>query len=357
MPFLPSDAPVVSDSGWALVADIGGSNIRLAIAHLGHAMPYRETVCRWPVRDFPGPAAAIDSYLAELAARGLLPERHPACIAICAAGPVKDGQVVLTNHPWRVDLRSLVVSTGAASGLLLNDAQATALAIPRLTEAAARPIGSDHPDAGLHRGTRRPAALISPGTGLGVATLFPSPTTQSVDGEGQAWTVIAGEGGHVTMPPCTDREAEVIRRVRFLYNQHASGEKLISGAGLQTIYETLHILDGRPAITMPPAEITAAARVGQDATAVEAIEMFCVMTATLAGNLALTFGAAGGVYVGGGILAQHPDMLDADAFRERFEAKGRFRGYMRAIPTFLITDPDIALAGLAMAAAGRGHCV
>jgi len=282
----------------------------------------------------------------------------PKKIALCAAGPVtsdggRAGRVDLTNNTWIVDGDEVASALGAQNGLLINDAQATALALPALQIGHCLEIVPSRADT-LEKRERAiaPAALVSPGTGLGVATLFPVPANDRID-----WHVIAGEGGHVTMPACTDREAEVIRRVRFLYKKHASAEKLISGMGLESIYETLHILDGRPATALQAASITKAALAGSDETAIEALEMFCAMLGTIAGNLGLTLNARGGVFIGGGIVPRMTDFLQKSAFRTRFEDKGRLAPYMATLPTYIVTHEDPALLGLARFASGFGHCL
>ena len=130
---------------------------------------------------------------------------------------------------------------------------------------------------------------------------------------------------------------------------HASAERAVSGPGLVNLHTALCELDGAAAEALDAAAISARAQAG-DARAGQAVELFFAFLGTVAGNLALSLGARGGMYIGGGIVPRLGDRIDASPFRERFEAKGRFRDYLRGIPTFVVqasTSP--ALLGAARA--------
>ncbi len=188
---------------------------------------------------------------------------------------------------------------------------------------------------------RSPLGLIGPGTGLGVSGLLPA------DG-GRSAIPINGEGGYVTLAGTTPLEDAVIARLRERFG-HASAERAVSGPGLVNLHTALCELDGAAAEALDAAAISARAQAG-DARAVQAVELFFAFLGTVAGNLALSLGARGGMYIGGGIVPRLGDRIDASAFRERFEAKGRFRDYLRGIPTFVVqasTSP--ALLGAARA--------
>jgi glucokinase len=153
----------------------------------------------------------------------------------------------------------------------------------------------------------------------------------------------------VSLAPANAREDAVVAVLRDRFG-HASAERALSGSGLVNLHYALCVLDGVPTRALQPAEVTADAMSGADARCVEAVDMFFALLGSCAGNLALTLGARGGVYIGGGIPPRLGDWIDRSAFRERFVAKGRFRGYLDAIPTWLIVaDTSPALIGAARA--------
>jgi len=188
-----------------------------------------------------------------------------------------------------------------------------------------------------------PIGLVGPGTGLGVSGLLPG-------GMPGAWVPLQGEGGHVTLAAADAREEAVLRVLRERFG-HASAERAVSGMGLEALYAALTTLDAPGSGTaLPAAEITARALAGSDARCVEAVALFCSFLGSVAGNLALTLGARGGVYIGGGIVPRLGALFERSAFRERFEAKGRFRDYLAAIPVFVIhASVSPALLGAARA--------
>jgi glucokinase len=182
-----------------------------------------------------------------------------------------------------------------------------------------------------------PVGLLGPGTGLGVSALIPAPAGAAP---------VAGEGGHVTMAPVTARESAVLELMRKRYD-HVSAERVLSGAGLINLYGALCELAGVPAAPFTPAQITSPRIWDEDPRTREATDTFCAMLGTVAGNLALTLGARGGIYIGGGIVPRFGRYLLQSEFRSRFEAKGRLRSYLAAIPTFVISRQLPALLGAA----------
>jgi glucokinase len=184
-----------------------------------------------------------------------------------------------------------------------------------------------------------PVGIIGPGSGLGVSGLVPAPS-------GTEWVPLPSEGGHVTMAPITARESAVLDHMRRRYD-HASAERALSGPGLVNLYATLAEIDGVPAKPFTPPQVTDPAIGAAEPLCREAVEMFCAMLGTVAGNLALTLGARSGVYIAGGIVPKLGAVFDSSLFRERFEAKGRFRHYLAGIPTYVITHPVPAFIGLA----------
>ena len=215
---------------------------------------------------------------------------------------------------------------------VVNDFVVNGLAVPHLTDADCRKIGGGAPIKGA------PVGLLGPGSGLGVSTIVPY---------GREVISIQGEGGHVTMAAADDREAAVLELMRRRFD-HVSAERFLSGPGLINLYNALCELSGEPAAPLTAAQITNPGIEDDYPRAREATAMFCAMLGTIAGNLALTVGALGGIYIAGGIVPKLGDTFAQSNFRTRFEAKGRFSGFLTAIPTYVITHPEPAFLGAAM---------
>lgn len=305
----------------AIVADLGATNARFALLD-EHGV---SSVKILRVSDHPSLASAIGAYLDIID-----PELPPRLSAIAIASPVTGDYVEMTNHAWSFSIEELRDQLAFDRLEVINDFTAVALAVPHLKDTDVHKIGGGQPV------TNAPIGIIGPGTGLGVSGL--------IYGR-EHWHPLAGEGGHVTIPGVTLRESQVIDRLRQRFS-HVSAERLLSGMGLANLYETLAALDGRDAPSREPREVSEAALAGGDEHCVEAVAMFCAMLGTVAGNLALTLGSRGGIYVAGGIAPKLGPLFLQSEFRERFEAKGRFRDYLEAIPTYLVTHPTPAFFGL-----------
>ncbi len=314
-----------------LVADIGGTHARFALAP-EDGRPGEPSV--WLTAMYESLGAALADFVS----------RHPGvsitAAAVCAAGPVIDNQIHMTNCPWTVKRDEIADILGTEQVFLLNDFAAIAVALPGVTGDDLTPLGA--PDATMGPG---PKVVLGPGTGLGVAALVP-------DGKG-GWIPVSGEGGHVDLAPASNREISIIYQLAQEFG-HVSPERVVSGPGLETLYAALSALDGQTRDSRPSAvDIVGAARRGTDPMALEAVQLFTGWLGALAGDLALTFGATGGVYIAGGIVPQWGDLFDATLFRRRFELKGRFDKYLAPMPTYLITAKDVALRGLATVAFRR----
>jgi glucokinase len=314
-----------ADSFPWLVADIGGTNARFGLVRdAGRAIT---DVRKLKGADHASPQAAALAYLEEVGARV-----HRAALAL--ATPVNTDPVKLTNSDWIVSRAELAAALEVDRVLLLNDFEALALSLPGLrVEDDVRLLGRARPDAAL------PMAVVGPGTGLGVAGCIPN---------GRGWSALATEGGHATVAAADAFEDALIQHLRGEY-AHLSAERLLSGTGLPTLHRAVCVLRGAPSETLTPQTITQRALESGDPLALATLDTFCAMLGTFAGNVALTLGARGGVYIAGGIAQQLGDRLANSRFRERFEAKGRFRDYMSGIATGLIIAPHAALAGAATA--------
>ena len=321
----------VDGYGARLLGDIGGTNARFAWqAARGATIEHVMTLA---CSDHQTLDAAIREYL-HRSARPI-----PSFASIAIANPVLGDHVRMTNHSWSFSIAEMRRSFAFDDFVVLNDFKAIALSLPALGADDLRQVGGGAADPDGPRG------VIGPGTGLGVAGLLS-------DGRG-GWIAIDGEGGHATLAARTAREWAVVERIAARHG-HASAERAISGQGLADVHRALRDIDGHPAIELAAAEITLAALEGSDARAREALSMFCAFLGTVAGNLALTLGASGGIYIGGGIVPRLGDFFDASPFRERFEAKGRFTAYAARIPTWVIvreTSPALLGAERALDAA------
>lgn len=309
-----------------LLADVGGTNARFGWqARPGTPIGDIQVL---QVADHDRLQDAMRHYLDGLG-RGL-----PGAAAVAIANPVTGDEVHMTNAAWSFSQAAVKAEFGFNKFRLLNDFTALALALPDLQVNELRQLG------GISPAPRAPIALIGAGTGLGVSGLIP------VGDAG--WVPLSGEGGHVTLPAITARERLVMDGLARRYG-HASAERLVCGQGLFDTFALLCEADGvATGAIHDPAGVTEAALQAHHLQAVETLTMFCAVLGTVAGNLALSLGAHGGVYVGGGIVPRLGAWFDASPFRERFEAKGRFRSYLAGIPAWVITsEQSPALLGAA----------
>jgi len=321
MSFSTSDRP-------RLLADVGGTNARFAW-QAGAGAPITD-VGVLPCAEHATLQHAIHTYLSALG-RGT-----PHAVAIAIANPITGDLIRMTNHHWSFSQADVKAAFGFHTLRLLNDFTALALALPDLPAHELRQVGG---------GTAQPNAamgLVGAGTGLGVSGLLP-------DGFG-GWVPLEGEGGHVTLPATTPRERLVMDGLIRRYG-HASAERVACGQGLLDTFLLLCEADGVTVGTINgAADVTDAALKAGHPQALEALNLFCAMLGSVAGNLALTLGARGGVYVGGGIVPRLGTWFDGSPFRERFEAKGRFQPYLSALPVWVITSAQSpALMGAARA--------
>lgn len=318
----------------ALVGDIGGTHCRLALARWQDGAVTLTPPARFACADFEGAAQCIEAYLATQSLR-------PSHGVLAAAGPVSGDCVTLTNHPWQLRAGALAPALGLAQLHLINDFAALALAAPWLDGAQLLDLGP--------RLEMRPAGTIvvmGPGTGFGLAALA----------NGNPAEVVETEAGHIGFAPADAVEDALAVRLRAQYGR-VSVERILSGAGLEALHAALAAQAGLAIPAMQARAITEAARAGED-LAIAACGRFCAILGSVAGDLALALGARGGVFIAGGVAQHLGFMLGESAFRARFEDKGRFAGFMAAIPTRLITAPFAALHGAARCLesrfAGRG---
>ncbi|MFN4277670.1 MAG: glucokinase [Ferrovibrio sp.] len=311
-----------------LLGDIGGTNLRFAQVAHGTCGP----VTTLPRAAYGDMGEAIAAYLDASASPA--PDR----LVLAIAGPMRDSCVTMTNAAWRIDAVELQQRLRIPSVHLVNDFVATAWSLPALSANDVHQIGGGPPKPG---GVK---VACGPGTGLGTSAFIP------LDG---CERVIASEAGHITLAAQNTDEDAVLVWLREKFG-HVSAERVISGPGLVNLHQALAALSQSSAPIKPAAEIVAAAREGRCELCARALALFCAFLGGFAGDLALTFGGRGGLYLTGGILPHMVDLLQASDFRQRFEAKGRLRDYLAPIPAFVILHPEPAILGLqAMIAAGH----
>lgn len=313
--------------GARLLGDVGGTNARFGWqadrgAQIG-------AVASYPCAAFESLESVVRHYLAE---HGFT---APAQAAIGIANPVTGDQVQMTNRAWHFSIEALRRSLGLQRLRVLNDFAALALALPMLQPQELRPIG------GGTRVSGAPMAVLGPGTGFGVSGLLFDAAGFEVE--------FSGEGGHVTLAAADDEEAAVLAWLRREFD-HVSVERALSGPGLENLRRAWCGVHAQAWLPLPAAVIIRRALARTDDDCVAVLDMFLGMLGGVAGNLALTLGATGGVFIGGGIAPRLGAHIEASRFRQRFEAKGRFADYLSRIPVCVIDNAQSpALRGAARA--------
>jgi glucokinase len=306
-----------------LVGDVGGTNARFAVVDgQGHVRNPRI----FPAKEYASLAEVIQEYVETTCGRS-----RPSRAVIAVAGPVVDGEIEFTNLDWQISEGDLLAHFEFEAVKLINDFAAQALAAPRLHPEELRVLGP-----AIRGGSDCPLVVLGAGTGFGVAGL--------ARGE-RGDVAVATEGGHSAFAPADDVEIEILKHFRAVHGR-VSVERILSGAGIFELYKALAAIQGQPVTAADQKAVVEAANLG-DPLAEAALERFCAILGSVAGDIALTFGARGGVFVSGGIAPKIADRLAASPFRARFEDKGRLTGYMQQIPTSLVLHPYPAIIGAA----------
>lgn len=323
---MPTSSPRLPDAvayagGPRLLGDVGGTNARFAL----ETGPGRiDAIHTLSGADYPEFVLAVEAYLALVG--------HPALrhAVIAMANPVLGDRISMTNHDWTFSIEATRRHLQLDTLLIVNDFTALSMALPHLKSADLRQAGGGHAQSGAVIG------LVGPGTGLGVGALV-------MDRERPV--PLASEGGHVAFAPADEREAAILAWCWRTY-PHVSAERLVSGPGMALLYRALsEIRHGAVAEAPATAQIVERALHGGDALSLEVLDCFCGMLGTVVANVALTLGALGGMYIGGGVVPRLGDYFYTSAFRGRFEDKGRFQAYMQNIPTYVIVAQYPAFIG------------
>jgi glucokinase len=317
-----------------LVADVGGTNARFGtVAGPGAAV---EDVRVLSVAGHAGPAAAVRAYLAGADAGRPAPKSAAFALATALDGD----RIELTNGAWSFSRSQTQAELGLQTLLCLNDFEAQALSLPKLGAHQLRAWDAP-PPAAQNVAVGTVLAVIGPGTGLGVGGVVRAPGR---------WLALPGEGGHATLAPADDFESAVLSQARREF-PHVSAERFLSGIGLPVLCRAVASVlgQGEEVAALTTEQIVARGLSGESPACRRTLDVFCAMLGGFAGNVALTLGSRGGVFIGGGIVPRLGERFFQSEFRRRFEAKGRFQSFLAGIPTALITDTLAALSGAAMA--------
>ncbi|HEY6894098.1 MAG TPA: glucokinase [Rhodanobacteraceae bacterium] len=310
-----------------IAADVGGTHARVALLEAAPSgdfaiVQYRKYACA----DYPSLAAILESFRNE--AGGVGADR----VALAVAGYVIDDAVVNVNLPWPISISKLRATLGVGELAIVNDFEAVAHAIGHIDHGAA--ILLSGPSRASLQG---PVLVVGPGTGLGAALRIPDRARS---------LVLATEAGQATLAPETDLELEVIGELRKSLKR-VQVEHVLSGTGLVNLHRAIATLRGAGAPSRTAAEITAAALAKSDAVAVETANVFCGWLGAVLGDLALTYGAQGGIYLAGGVLPQMKDLVAKSAFVERFLDKGAMREVLARTPVRLVEHAELGVIGAA----------
>ncbi|WP_313342728.1 glucokinase [Stenotrophomonas sp.] len=308
-----------------IVADVGGTYARLALADVSAGQPPRiSALRRYACAEFPSLAAILAGFSATLAT-------PPSTAVVAIAGLLEGDHLVNTNLPWDVSVDATRRDAQLATLELINDFEAVAYAIPHVAPDTLVAMNGDTRGDG-----RWPALVLGPGTGLGGALRF----------EAGSRAVLASEAGHAALGAGTALELQVLAQMLQRW-EHVDNERILSGSGLMNLYPSLCAIRGVTPRWSSPEALIAAAHAGDDALAVETLEVFCGWLGSLAGDLAVTFGARS-VYLAGGISSHVARFLDDGHFRTRFLAKGVMRRVLEQVPVWRVEHGELGVIGAAV---------
>lgn len=306
-----------------LIADIGGTNARFAFVNKDGTV---SDIDIFSCQDYPSLTHAAQAYLAKY-------KRTADRAVLAVAAPILGDEIKMINHTWVMSKKKIQSDMKLNDLRIINDFTAIAHGVPLLaSNADFYQLG----EGAAQRGA--PIGIIGPGTGLGVAAVVFDELGQPIP--------LTTEGGHVTMCANTQREWDIIAELKREKYRHVSAERLVSGKGIVNVYQAICHLDKVTPTKTDPSDITKAGLDGSCKVCVETLELFADWLGTLAGNVALSIGAFGGIYIAGGIVMKLGEWFKTSRFRESFMAKGRYHDYLSRIPTFVITHPHPGFVGL-----------
>lgn len=309
----------------ALIADLGGTNARFALVPIHEYQPQEVRV--FPCKDYATFFDAVGQYLDECS----LQREHIIAVVLAIAGPVNQEVIRFSNNPWTFTEKQIQSYFGETMQVaLLNDFDAVGHCLEVLNE-------DEYIEVGETKAMDKtaPAWVVGAGTGLGVACVVPQ------DGVN---LILPGEGGHVDVPSCTEQEDYILN---FLRSRHGrvSAERVLSGMGLENIYEALAAKQGLQK-RLTAIEISDAFK-AKDAIAEATLEQFFVYLGRVIGDLILTVESRGGVFIAGGIVPRYIAEIQVSGFRKAMQQKGRMTNFVSPIPVYIMTAPYPGLTGCA----------
>ena len=311
--------------GPRLLADIGATHARFGLETAPGVLG-RVAVLRCD--DYDGIVPLLHAYFEQHLSQQSSQRINHAAFAL--ANPISGDFIRMTNRDWQFSTDEVRRTLGLSTLLIVNDFTALAMALPGFQPKDLMQVGGGAPQ------THAVSGVLGPGTGLGVSGVIPT-----IDG----FVTLGSEGGHVNFAPSDEREFAILQ---FAWREwkHVSNERLISGPGMELIYRALAQRNGVEVQARSAADIISGALDHNDGLCLEVLECFSGMLGSAAANLAVTLGAFGGIFIGGGIVPRMGEWFANSPFRSRFEAKGRFTDYIAQIPTYVIMTPNPALYGV-----------
>ncbi|MGF6711110.1 glucokinase [Luteibacter sp. W1I16] len=318
-----------SRNGAFIAADVGGTHARIGLVRRAAGSSAIEVLRyeRYACAEWPSLTAVLQDFVGQLEGRDAI--EH---CAVASAGYVLGDAIVNENLPWPVSIGDIRQTLGLTGLAVVNDFEAVAYACQFLQGHETTPIieSAAAPAEG-------PILVMGPGTGLGSAVLLP--------GKPHA-TVLPTEAGQISLAPGNEREVAILGELAR-DRDYVSYETALSGPGLLNLYRAISTLRGTRATLPHPAAVTGAALDGSDIAASEALDVFCGLLGSFVGDLAMLYGARGGVYLAGGILPQVRDRLLASSFSTRFFNKGVMRAFLQQVPVRLMDHGQLGVIGAA----------
>ena len=316
-----------------LAADVGGTNARIGLVgfagrdgNAGRFVPKIVAYRVYKCDEYAGLDEIVRAFCHEHAVK-------PRQFALACAGLLHDGRVINSNLKWPIEPARLEQSLSLDEVRVLNDFEALAHATAHLDESSVMPLHDPRRNASEVQGA---VVVVGPGTGLGVAVRLPGATP----------VVLATEAGHIQLAARVGREQQVLAQWAAPHT-HVPYDDVLSGPGLLRLYQALCRLEGEPVIHHEPAAIVAAACAGEDARAVDALHMFCEWLGSFVGDLAMLYGATGGIYLAGGFLSHMFAFLESSAFVSRFLDKGVMSPFLHTVPVHVVDHAQLGVIGAA----------
>ena len=312
-----------------LAADVGGTHARvgLIVFEAGQHAPTVLASHIYRCAEYASLDAIVRAFCDEFAVK-------PRRLALACAGFLHEGAVVNSNLSWPIMPAAIEKALGLDEVKVLNDFEALAHATAYLDASSVMPLHVPLNTSGQR--IEGSVVVVGPGTGLGVAVRLP----------GLRPVVLATEAGHIQLSARVGREQQIVSELAEP-DTHIPYERVLSGPGLLRVYQALCRIESQPVVFETPSAVTEAACADEDALAVEALHVFCGWIGSFAGDLAMLYGASGGIYLAGGFLSRMTEFALGSAFISRFLDKGVMRPFLQTVPVFVVDHGLLGVIGAA----------